>query len=259
MADVTIAELAKMVGVPVERLLDQVKEAGLPQTAAQDPISNEQRTTLLLSLKRKHGDDTTAITSPKRITLKRKTPMTLKAADGQGRTKPVNVEVRKKRTYVKRSVEKAQLEAAERERQAAEQRAREEAERKAEEEARKAQEEAAAKAAAAQVAEQTDQAAPKAAAQPAVEAPPAEAKPEARHHKKTALKKDAPRVEEEESERKPAFRKKEKSTGKKRGREDFILEDDQEFDSGARRRGRRKGGVKEHKFEKPTEFIVREI
>jgi translation initiation factor IF-2 len=108
MADLTIAELAKLVGVQEERLLEQIKEAGLPQTKASDSLSNEERSKLLMSLKGKHGDDSTAEASPKRITLKRKTIGTLKSSDNQGRSKSVNVEVRKKRTYVKRSVEEAQ-------------------------------------------------------------------------------------------------------------------------------------------------------
>ena len=111
MADLTIAELAKMVGVQEERLLEQIKDAGLPQTKASDSLSNEERTKLLMSLKGKHGDDSPAEASPRRITLKRKTIGTLKTSDNQGRSKSVNVEVRKKRTYVKRSTEEAQIEA----------------------------------------------------------------------------------------------------------------------------------------------------
>ena len=109
MADLTIAELAKLVGVEEARLLEQIKEAGLPQTKASDSISNDEKTKLLMSLKGKHGDDSSS--SPRRITLKRKTIGTLKSADNQGRSKSVNVEVRKKRTYVKRSVEEAKIEA----------------------------------------------------------------------------------------------------------------------------------------------------
>ena len=133
MADLSIQDLAKMVGVPVERLLEQIKEAGLPQGAATDKINNEQRSKLLAFLKSRHGDNSGAETVPGRITLKRKTVETLKTSDNQGRSKTVSVEVRKKRTYVKRSVEEAQKEAAEKERLQAEQKEREEAERKARE------------------------------------------------------------------------------------------------------------------------------
>src|SRR5690606_36520574 len=103
MADVTVSELAKTVGVSVERLLSQVKEAGLPHTKADDPISNEDKNTLLLFLRRSHGDKEATDASPRKITLKRKTVETLKSASSHGRGKTVAVEGRKKRTYVKRS------------------------------------------------------------------------------------------------------------------------------------------------------------
>jgi len=73
MADVTVSELAKVVGVSVERLLSQVKEAGLPHTKAEDPISNDDKNTLLLFLRRSHGDKEATDNAPKKITLKRKT------------------------------------------------------------------------------------------------------------------------------------------------------------------------------------------
>jgi translation initiation factor IF-2 len=103
MADVTISELAGVVGVSVKKLLSQIKEAGLPHTKAKELISNEDKNALLLFLRRSHGDREATGAAPKKITLKRKTIGTLKAASSHGRGKTVNVEVRKKRTYVKRS------------------------------------------------------------------------------------------------------------------------------------------------------------
>tara|TARA_Y100000385_G_scaffold83353_1_gene85396 strand:+ start:5421 stop:7961 length:2541 start_codon:yes stop_codon:yes gene_type:complete len=102
MADATISELAKVVGVAVEKLLSQVKEAGLPHNKAGDFISNEDKNTLLQFLRSSHGEREEAV-APRKITLNRKTVGTLKAASGHGRGKTVNVEVRKKRIYVKRS------------------------------------------------------------------------------------------------------------------------------------------------------------
>ncbi len=101
MADVTVSELAKSVGAPVERLLTQIKEAGLSHRAADERISDEEKQTLLSFLKDSHGESSA---EPKKITLKRKTTSTLKAGSGAGR-RSVNVEVRKKRTYVKRDPE----------------------------------------------------------------------------------------------------------------------------------------------------------
>jgi translation initiation factor IF-2 len=98
MTDVTVKQLAESVGTPVDRLLKQMQEAGLPHQAPDAAVSEDQKQALLDHLKRAHGSDDSG---PKKITLKRKTVGTLKA--GQGRTgRNVTVEVRRKRTYVKR-------------------------------------------------------------------------------------------------------------------------------------------------------------
>jgi len=253
MSDVTISELAKMVGVPEDRLLDQVKEAGLPQKKVDDTINNDERATLLLSLKSKHGEDTSGGATPRRITLKRKTVETLKTSDNQGRSKAVNVEVRRKRTYVKRSVEEAQLEA---ERKEAERKAQEEKEKAEQEEAKKSEQEDTSKS---KVSLKRD-------AEPAPVVAPVEEKPEARkEHKKGMARKDTAREEKESLDKKKNLRRREQEAGKKfqpiRSTDDFILDDEDEFGDGSRRRRRRKlsQGQKEHKFEKPTEFISREI
>tara|TARA_R110002049_G_scaffold95306_16_gene234018 strand:- start:339 stop:3053 length:2715 start_codon:yes stop_codon:yes gene_type:complete len=104
MGQVTVEQLAEVVGASSERLLTQMKEAGLPHTDADEAVSDEDKQTLLQFLKRSHGESTDA---PKRITLKRKTVTTLRTTASQGR-KTVNVEVRKKRTYVKRDAEQAE-------------------------------------------------------------------------------------------------------------------------------------------------------
>ena len=271
MADVTITELAKMVGVPEDRLLEQIKEAGLPQTKAEDTMTNEERTALLMSLKSKHGEDTSGGAIPRKITLKRKTVETLKTSDNQGRSKAVNVEVRKKRTYVKRSVEEAQLEA---ERKEAEQRAQEEKERlekEALEKAKKSElEKSGDKAAKDDSAGVKDSASkvPFSLKKDAAEDLPIDEKSEARRdHKKGATRKDSIKINSEVLDKKKAnLRRREKDEEAKkfqrvRSSDDFILDDDQEFDDTARRRGRRKlsQGQKEHKFEMPTDFISREI
>ena len=265
MADLTIAELAKMVGVQEERLLEQIKDAGLPQTKASDSLSNEERTKLLMSLKGKHGDDSPAEASPRRITLKRKTIGTLKTSDNQGRSKSVNVEVRKKRTYVKRSTEEAQIEA-EKARQEAEAAARIEAEQKA--------------VAARESKKQQEKVQDEGSSKTSVKARPSDAalttvlpdlpldgKAEVkRDFKKGTLKKENFRstVEEEGSKKGQARRKgripsDDLKYNKIRATDDFILDGDEDF--GGRRRGPRKlgHGQKEHKFELPTEFISREI
>ncbi len=101
MSQVTVQQLAETVGASVDRLLTQMKEAGLPHSEAGEAVSEEDKQTLLTYLKRSHGESTAA---PKRITLKRKTISTLRTSGSAGK-KTVNVEVRKKRTYVKRDPE----------------------------------------------------------------------------------------------------------------------------------------------------------
>lgn len=99
MADVTVKKLAITVGVPVERLLSQMREAGLPHSGENESVSEEQKQTLLAWLQKSHGADAAA---PKKITLTRKSVGTLKT--GQGKTgRSVTVEVRRKRVFVKRS------------------------------------------------------------------------------------------------------------------------------------------------------------
>src|SRR5210317_1758488 len=180
MAEVTVAQFAEVLKVPVEKLLAQLDEAGIKVSGSDGKISDEAKLELLTHLRRSHGQDDTPATAaaPRRITLKRKSQSELKLSGAQGRSRTVNVEVRRKRTYIKRDVlekqaqeeqealdaqrreeeeriaaEEAALERAKAEQEAAEKaeqeaREREQEERKkAEEEARKAAEKAAADAA----------------------------------------------------------------------------------------------------------------
>ncbi|MEZ5525370.1 MAG: translation initiation factor IF-2 [Pseudomonadales bacterium] len=146
MAEVTVAKLAEIVGAPVDRLLKQMAEAGLKHSSADDAVSNEEKQVLLDFLKRSHGENDGA---PKKITLNRKVTTQLKTGSSQGRGgKTVNVEVRKKRTYVKRSALEAGKNAErleqeiERQKLAAQQAAEEAARAAAEEARRQAEEEA---------------------------------------------------------------------------------------------------------------------
>ncbi|MDQ8037233.1 MAG: translation initiation factor IF-2 [Pedobacter sp.] len=139
MAEVTVKQLAETVGRPVETLLTQMQEAGLAHQKADEVVSDAEKQQLLAFLKRAHGESDA---EPKKITLKRKETSTLKVAPSAGgKSKTVNVEVRKTRSYVKRSAlddqEDAAREAEEAARKAEEERlAAEEAKRRAEEDAR---------------------------------------------------------------------------------------------------------------------------
>ncbi len=132
MADVTVAQFADVLKVPVEKLLAQLEQAGISVSGADDKISDEAKMELLTHLRRSHG--TAGVdAAPRKITLKRKTQSELKLASPQGRARTVNVEVRHKRTYVKRDVleeqARAQAELAEAKKRELEAQLRAEAER----------------------------------------------------------------------------------------------------------------------------------
>ncbi|MCS3471150.1 translation initiation factor IF-2 [Pseudomonas sp. JUb42] len=161
MTQVTVKELAKVVDTPVERLLQQMREAGLPHTAAEQVVTDNEKQALLTHLKSGHK---AKVEEPRKITLQRKTTSTLRVAG----SKSISVEVRKKKVFVQRSPEEIE---AERKREQDERRAVENAARqKAEEESkRRAEEEARRQPAAAQ---DSSAAAPAQEAAPAVSAAP---------------------------------------------------------------------------------------
>ena len=114
MADVTVAQFADVLKVPVDRLLTQLDEAGVKVSGSDDTISEDGKLELLTHLRRAHGENETVETAaaPRKITLKRKSQSELRLSGAQGRSRTVNVEVRRKRTYIKRNVleEQAQKE-----------------------------------------------------------------------------------------------------------------------------------------------------
>jgi translation initiation factor IF-2 len=99
MANVTVEQLATEIGTPVERLVSQLADSGVNKSAT-DSVSQEEKEALLGHLKKQHGDDSTG--NPSKMTLSRKKKSTLVLGHGS-KAKSVQVEVRKKRTYVKRS------------------------------------------------------------------------------------------------------------------------------------------------------------
>jgi translation initiation factor IF-2 len=104
MANVTAKQLSEVIGVSVDKLLDQLKNAGVLVKGENDPISDEDKLKLLESLRSSHGKEEND--GPRKITLQRKSKSELRVAGNSGRnvtTKTINVEVRKKRTYVRRA------------------------------------------------------------------------------------------------------------------------------------------------------------
>ena len=114
MADVTVAQFANVLKVSVDKLLLQLDEAGIKVDGSGDTISEDAKLELLTHLRRSHGQEENSSISgaPRKITLKRKSQSELRLAGVQGRSRTVNVEVRRKRTYIKRDVleEQAQKE-----------------------------------------------------------------------------------------------------------------------------------------------------
>jgi translation initiation factor IF-2 len=138
MADVSIEKLASDIGTTVDRLVGQFKDAGIIKSAGAQ-VNEEEKKKLLDHLSKQHG----SASEPQRMTLKRKTTSTINV----GKSKEVKVEVRKKRTYVKRTdAEELQRQEEEAKRLEEEARLKREAEEKAQAEAKKAAEEKARKA-----------------------------------------------------------------------------------------------------------------
>jgi translation initiation factor IF-2 len=111
MSKVTVSQLAEVLGVDVSKLLAQLSEAGIEGSSADGAVSNDDKKKLLAHLRASHGKMQSDATAPRKVTLKRKTVSELRVAGSGPRAsaRTVNVEVRKRRTYVKREVIQEQL------------------------------------------------------------------------------------------------------------------------------------------------------
>jgi len=106
MSKVTVSQLADVLGVDSKKLLLQLKDAGIEASGGDDTVSNDDKKKLLAHLRASHGKVESDATAPRKVTLKRKTVSELRVSGSGPRaaTRTVNVEVRKRRTYVKREV-----------------------------------------------------------------------------------------------------------------------------------------------------------
>ena len=281
MSEVTVKQFAETIGVPVERLITQLQDAGIGKMGEDQNIGDNDKVKLLDYLRQKHGSEQSeskADAGPKKITLKRRTTSEIKVGGGAAsKGKTVTVEVRKKRTYVKRSVVEAEEdkridgEVAQRLEQQLEveavQRAEEEARRKQDEERQRQEDELRRQ-------QEAEEAAKRAAEQPAVPAEPEPAPvvaaepPAAPTPTPTPAPAPAP-TETRAKDAKKFTNDKESVKGKKgRRRKDS---DGGELhissDKSGRRNNKKKGGkgraaaasTSRHGFEKPTAPIVREV
>ncbi len=254
MTQVTVKELAQVVATPVERLLQQMREAGLSHTSAEQVVTDNEKQALLAHLKSSHG---AKVDEPRKITLQRKTTTKLKV----GGSKTISVEVRKKKTFVKRSAEEIE---AEQRREAEEQRAAEEAARlKAEQDARERAEEEARRQA--ESVKPQGEASTPAAVEPAVSAEPAPVAvepvaPAPERKKEEPRRVEKPRSDDDERrDRKHAQHRPSLKTKAPLARTVRTGEDEAD---GFRRGGRGKSKLKkrnQHGFQSPTGPVVREV
>jgi translation initiation factor IF-2 len=121
MSKVTVSQLADVLGVGSEKLRAQLNDAGIVASDGDDEVSNEDKKKLLAHLRASHGKVESDATAPRKVTLKRKTVSELRVSGSGPRaaTRTVNIEVRKRRTYVKREVIQEQMGAPDAEREEA--------------------------------------------------------------------------------------------------------------------------------------------
>lgn len=286
MAEVTVKQLAESVGTPVDRLLKQMSDAGLPHQSENDAVNDDQKQTLLTFLKSSHGDSAEA--APKKITLKRKVTTQLKTG-GASRGKTVNIEVRKKRTYVKRDALEneeaaAPAETAAPEAEAPAPAANTSASRRAEEDAKleaarkrdaeeKARAEADRKAAEAERKAAAEQASEEEEVDPQLAVADAEAKlakedrtTDKKKHKteKPVRVEDGPAGDSRKAGHKKGGKKAEVAQRSASGRGNKHQQmlsalDEGEGEGFGRRRRRKSNKRRDHQFERPTAPVVREV
>ncbi|MCG7931658.1 MAG: translation initiation factor IF-2 [Candidatus Thiodiazotropha lotti] len=299
MSEVTVAQLANVVGIPADLLMEQLADAGIQAKSPEDRISDDEKAKLLLHLRESHGKKkTSTVTAPSKVTLRRKTVSELRQPTSSGRTlsrasaasaKTVSVEVRKKRTYVKRTnveSDESKVKQAEEARRALDDQAKERAAIEAEVEARKAAE--AAKRQEQKDAEkkaQEEEAARVAAEEEAKRLAEEEAAREVAEEVKRQqelLKSEAPAEPEPVVEAKPAAEAKAEPSRGKKGRKDSRRDekgfsDDKKADrkelhvaEGLRGKRKKKPGKQrraaaaaasdaQHGFQRPTAPVVHEV
>ncbi len=288
MAETTVKDFAETVGIPVERLLSQLEAAGVERRDVSATLSDEDKAALLAYLRQGQPETETegGDAAPPKITLKRRSHSQLRMPAGTGagtrgtrQTRTVNVEVRRRRTYVKRSAVEAEelkkdaehlervLEEDERRRQEEEERARQEAAAAAE--AAAAEAEKAAAESAEESPEDVERRVAEEAATAQAEALKEKPKSQQDEAKKREEERERKRAEQEakrerEAEERAARKQQEAAKPKKRKKEGDQLSVG--AGRGAGRRKRKGGGVGgeaakqlQQSFERPTAPVIREV
>ncbi|MEW8506786.1 MAG: translation initiation factor IF-2 [Candidatus Thiodiazotropha sp.] len=278
MSEVTVAQLANVVGIPADRLMEQLEDAGIQAKSPDDRISDEEKAKLLHYLRESHGKKKSAgVTAPSKVTLRRKTVSELRQPTASRSTlsrasstpaKTVSVEVRKKRTYVKRAnveTDERKTKEAEEARKALDDQAKERAAIEAEIEARKAAE--AAKRAEEEAAKQAEEEAARIAAEEEAARKAAEVE---------LLKPEEPAVVEEKQPKADSGRgkkgRKESKREEKEFEEEQRMERKEQLHVAEGAKGRRKkkapkqprksavaSSETQHGFQRPTSPVVHEV
>jgi translation initiation factor IF-2 len=250
LSDTTVKQLATLVGIPAEQLLSQMAGAGIDKSSPDDVVTDHEKQKLLAHIR---SGQAKVSADPAKVTLRRKSTSTIKAGAGA-----VNVEVRKKRTYVHRDLTAE----AEKQREIEEAKLREERESK--EQARREDEEVAQVVKAVSVTPEEVPVAEEATIpvedviiDPVVAEPPPPTKEDdgRRHKKDPHVRRDRP-VDDDEPRRHG------KPTGKRDDKRGKLVPTDDE--RGPKMRGKRKPGkaaeeLSSHKFEKPAAPIIRDV
>jgi translation initiation factor IF-2 len=266
MSKVTVTQLADVLGVDSARLLAQLNDAGIKASSGDDAVSNEDKKKLLAHLRASHGKLESDATAPRRVTLKRKTVSELRVPGSGPRAsaRTVNVEVRKRRTYVKREVVQEELGTGAAEREEA-RRILEESRAQRESEERMRQE--AAEKARLKKEEEAKLASMEMAQKEAEEQARREAEERAQEEEARRRAEDEERRKEEERARKLAEeqhrREKDKGKAKTRyGRKELHVAEGaaaRRRKAGPRLRPSGAGRPSEHGFSRPTAPVLREV
>jgi translation initiation factor IF-2 len=266
MSKVTVSQLADVLGVDSNKLLAQLKDAGIRADSGEDSVSNDDKKRLLAHLRASHGKIESDATAPRRVTLKRKSVSELRVPGSGPRasTRTVNVEVRKRRTYVKREVVQEEIGTGASDREDARRILEESlAQREADEHARQEQVDKVR----AKKEEEARQAAEQLALQEAEEKNRKEAEERAQREEVRRRAEDEERRREEERSRKLAEeqRRREKEKGKSKtryGRTELHVAEGaaaRRRKAGPRMRPSASARPSEHGFSRPTAPVVREV
>ena len=246
MSDTTVKQLATLVGITTEQLLSQMAGAGIDKSSSDDVVTDNEKQKLLAHIR---SGQARVSAEPAKVTLRRKSTSTIKAGAGA-----VNVEVRKKRTYVHRDLTAE----AEKQREIGEVKSREveEVNEHADPQVGELENATEASSSASEITPAANEIIGEVVDPVILEPPPPPKEDDGRRHKKEPhVRRDRPSDDDEP-------RRSGKPAGKRDDKRGKIVSVEDE--RGPKLRGKRKPGkaaeeLSSHKFEKPAAPIIREV